>query len=43
MEKMLKMKPALFWGIIFFQSHQQSTEENALCFASFPSQLFKSK
>jgi len=38
-----KIKPALFRGTDSFQSHQQSTEENVLCFASFPSQLFKSK
>jgi len=25
-----------------FQNHQQRTKENALCFTSFPSQLFKS-
>jgi len=31
--------PAPFKGIGSFHRHQQSTEENASCFASFPSYL----
>jgi len=38
-----KIKLVLFRGTGSFQSHQQSTEKNALCFESFPLQLFKSK
>ena len=35
-----KIKRGLFRSTGSLQSHQQSTKENALCFASFPLQLF---